>query len=74
MDDEDLADLFVAARTRAKLSQVEVAKRMGTAQSTIAHLESGRARPSLSTLRKFAEATDTVVQVDLVPKKRRRSA
>ena len=45
-----LASILIEARTRAKLSQQEVAKRMGTSQSTIARLESGAAKPSLSTL------------------------
>ena len=52
-----LANTLIGARVHADLSQAEVAERMGTSQSAIARLESGRSRPSTRTLRKFAEAT-----------------
>ncbi|SDY09436.1 Helix-turn-helix [Allochromatium warmingii] len=48
---------LIAARTRAGLSQEQVAKRMGTSQSTVARLESGRTLPSLRTLDRYARAT-----------------
>ena len=44
------------ARTRAGLSQSELARRMKTTQSTIARLESGRGLPSTRTLGRFAKA------------------
>ncbi len=62
-----LASMLIEARTRAKLTQAELAERMGTAQSTIARLESGAAKPSLSTLERFAQATGTRVRVTLEP-------
>lgn len=54
-----LASLLIEARTRANLTQAELASKMGTSQSTIARLESGKAAPSLSTLRRLAKATGT---------------
>ncbi len=60
-----LASMPIEARTNAKLSQAELAERMGTSQSTIARLESGAAEPSLSTLKRFAEATGMRVRVSL---------
>jgi DNA-binding XRE family transcriptional regulator len=51
-----LARLLIEARMRAKLSQVELAERMGTSQSAIARLESGKANPSLATLRRLARS------------------
>ena len=48
---------LVKARVRAGLSQAELAARMGTSQSTIARLESGRTLPSTKTLLRYAEAT-----------------
>jgi transcriptional regulator with XRE-family HTH domain len=71
-----VASLLIDARTRAKLSQAELAKKMGTSQSTIARLESGAAKPSLSTLERFAKATGMRMRVVFEPAKastRRRS-
>lgn len=61
-----IARELIAARTRAGLSQAQVAERMGTSQSTIARLESGRALPSLRTLDRYARATGsrTVVRLE----------
>ena len=67
-----LASMLIEARTKARLSQAEVAERMGTSQSTIARLESGAAKPTLSTLERFAEATGTRVRVALEPAERSR--
>jgi transcriptional regulator with XRE-family HTH domain len=64
-----VASLLIEARTRAKLSQAELAKKMGTSQSTIARLESGSARPSLSTLERFAKATGMKMRVVFEPAK-----
>lgn len=47
---------LIAARTRAGLSQSEVARRMGTTQSVVARLESGNRPPSLRTVERFAQA------------------
>ena len=47
---------LIAARARAGLTQQEVAARMGTTQSTIARLESGKRPPSLRTVQRYAQA------------------
>lgn len=52
-----LAAELISARSRAGLTQAEVARRMGTTQSVIARLESGRTVPTWRTLRRYAEAT-----------------
>jgi transcriptional regulator with XRE-family HTH domain len=46
---------LIKARTRAGLSQAELAVRMGTSQSAIARLESGQTLPSTKTLLRYAE-------------------
>jgi ribosome-binding protein aMBF1 (putative translation factor) len=56
---------LVRARQRAGLSQAELAERMGTSQSAIARLESGRTLPSAKTLIRFAEATKSKVELRL---------
>ena len=43
-DEFSLARELIEARTRAGLSQAELAQHMGTTQSAIARLESGKAR------------------------------
>jgi len=48
---------LIKARSRAGLTQEEVAHRMGTTQSVIARLESGAGLPSVKTLNKYAKAT-----------------
>jgi predicted transcriptional regulator len=61
-----LIETLVRARTKAKLSQAELAKRIGTTQSAIARLEGGGVSPSLSTLRRYAEATGAKLEINLV--------
>ena len=61
-----LAESFIAARTKAGLTQAQIAERMGTAQSYIARLESGRTIPSVRTLKRFAEATGTKLRLNFV--------
>ena len=61
-----LARQMIAARSRAGLSQSALARRMKTTQSTVARLESGKWVPSLSSLRRYAQATGHRVDVRLV--------
>lgn len=55
-DEFAIARELIAARTRAGLSQSEVAQRMGTTQSVVARLESGKRPPSMRTVERFAQA------------------
>jgi len=52
-----LASVVMDLRTRAGLTQEELARKMGTTQPIIARLESGRWHPSIRTLERLAEAT-----------------
>ena len=66
-DDEfTLIEALVRVRTAAKLTQAELARRLGTTQSAIARLEGGRVSPSFAALRRYAEATGTRLTVGLV--------
>lgn len=64
-------DEFLKARAAAGISQAEIAERMGTTQSAVARLESGRGKhsPSLATLRKYARALGYRVDLRLVKEK-----
>ncbi len=61
-----LMEALVRARTAAKLTQTELARRLGTTQSAVSRLEGGRVSPSLATLRRYAEATGTRLSVKFV--------
>ncbi len=56
---------LIQARSDAGLTQGNVAKHMGTTQSVIARLESGKALPSVKTLQKYAEATGKHLELHL---------
>lgn len=60
-----LASAVIGARTRAGLTQAQLAERMGTSQSAVARLESGRALPSVATLEKLAAATGSRLRIAL---------
>ena len=51
-----MPDLLFEVRTRAGLTQAELARRAGTSQSAVARYESGAASPSVSTLSRLLRA------------------
>ena len=63
-DEFAIAEAFIAARARAKLTQEELASRMGTTQAVVARLESGRTKPSTRTLERFAAATGHRLKIE----------
>ena len=64
-DDFSMARELVSARTRAGLTQAEVAERMGTTQSVVARLEGGKRQPSLRTVQRYAQAIGCRAMVKL---------
>jgi transcriptional regulator with XRE-family HTH domain len=61
---KDIARSIALARTSAGVTQIELAKRMGTTQTAIARLESGRVAPKTSTLQRFADAIERRLIID----------
>ncbi len=61
---------MLRARQNAGLSQADIAERMGTKAPAITRLESslssGKHSPSLSTLKKYADALDCHLEIKLV--------
>jgi transcriptional regulator with XRE-family HTH domain len=69
-DEFALASALVRARSDAAMTQEQVAAAMGTTQTAIARLESGRTMPSTRTLERFAKATGTRLRISFEPKTR----
>jgi DNA-binding XRE family transcriptional regulator len=61
------AEELIKARTRAGMTQQQVAEALGTTQSSVARMESGSVVPSLKTIRRFAEVTGSRVSLHLDP-------
>ena len=60
-----LVAALIEARTRAGLTQQQVARRMKTTQAVIARLEGGGSKPSTRTLERYAEATGSRLRITL---------
>jgi transcriptional regulator with XRE-family HTH domain len=69
MPDISAKALIIEARTRAGLTQQQLAERAGTAQSAIARLENGQANPSFATLERLVAAAGFTLRVTLAPRK-----
>ncbi|MDO8950925.1 MAG: helix-turn-helix transcriptional regulator [Actinomycetota bacterium] len=66
---------LLGARMRAGLTQEEVAEAMGTTKSAVSRLEAaGKHSPSVSTLKKYAQAVGCDVEIRLVSAPHRTSA
>ena len=59
--------IVVRARTRAGLTQQQLADRSGTSQSAIARLESGHASPTFATVERLVAAAGLVMRIELSP-------
>jgi DNA-binding XRE family transcriptional regulator len=64
-----LAGALIEARGKAGMTQEQVAAAVGTTQTVIARLESGRISPSTRTLERFAKATGTRLRISFEPEK-----
>ena len=63
------ANAQIEARSKADMTQAEVAEAMGTTQAVVARLESGRSLPSTRTLQRYANATNTNLRIRFEPKR-----
>lgn len=63
----DMARELIAARSRAGMTQSDVAQRMGTTQSVIARLEGGKGTPSMRTVQRYAQAVGARAVVRIEP-------
>jgi len=58
-----IARQIIAARIKRKMSQKELAEKIGTGQAVISRLEGMNAKPSISLLARVAEALKTQINV-----------
>ena len=61
----DFIRMLIRKRIEKGLSQEELAERVGTRQSAISRLESGRYNPSFKILRKVAQALDSEIKISI---------
>ena len=66
-----LAAAMVEARSRAGMTQEQVARRMKTTQAAVARLESRSGRPSTRTLQRYAKATGSRLKITFEPESAR---
>jgi len=59
---------IIRARVDKELTQKELASKIGTKQSVISRLESGRANPSVNFLKKLAQALNSHLEINFVAK------
>jgi predicted nucleotidyltransferase/DNA-binding XRE family transcriptional regulator len=69
----DVRSLIRGARTRAGLTQAQLAKAAGTSQSAIGRYETGSAQPSLATLERLLAACGERIDVRSTPAPNRAS-
>lgn len=67
-DEYALVRELLTARSRAGLTQEDVARSMGTTKSAVSRLEAaGKHSPSVTTLKRYAKAVGCQVEIRLVP-------
>ena len=61
----EIASQMIEARLKKKMSQEELAKKVGTGQAVISRLEGMNASPSLSLLKRVASALGTKITITI---------
>ena len=62
-----LTAALIEARSRAGMTQEQLARRMKTTQAVVARLEGGGTRPSTRTLERYARATGNRLRITFEP-------
>ena len=63
-----IARSIIEARIKNNISQEELARKMGTGQAVISRLEGANASPSLSLIKRLANALGLKVELRLTPR------
>ena len=64
----ELIESIIKRRGELKMSQEELAVKVGTGQAAVSRLESGNANPTLASLAEIAKALDADLHIELKPK------
>ena len=64
----DIVRAMMEARIRAGMTQMELSQKSGISQADISRLENGTRNPSLALLKRLAEAMNTTLRIEFVPK------
>lgn len=59
---------ILRARVEKGMTQAQIAKKMGTTQSSIARVESGKSHPTIPFMQRLAEALDMKLEIKFVPR------
>ena len=62
-----IVQAIIDARKSIGLTQKQLSKRTGIAQSDISKLEKGNGNPSLKTLKRLASAMDMILKLEFMP-------
>ena len=65
----DITRAILDARIQAGLTQTKLSEKSGISQADISRLEKGTRNPSLALLKRLAEAMDSTLRIEFVPKK-----
>jgi len=66
----DIKRAILDARIRVGMTQMELAEKSGISQADICRLEKGTRNPSIALLKRLAEAMDSTLRIEFVPRKK----
>jgi len=59
---------ILRARVEKGMTQAQIAKKMGTTQSSIARVESGKSHPTIPFIQRLADALDMKLEIRFLPR------
>ena len=65
----DITRALLDARMQAGLTQLQLSERTGISQADISRLEKGTRNPSLALLKRLAEAMNSTLRIEFIPRK-----
>lgn len=64
----DITRAILDARIQSGMTQTELSKKSGISQADISRLEKGTRNPSIALLKRLADAMDSTLHIEFVPK------